>query len=79
MVVSSKVMNLAFYVALNIVNNSSMCVFMWICSLTMCSWRANAAEAVYEIDTGSSIEAGLRVAFIHIILTVHPLVAWFAL
>lgn len=45
----------------------------------MCSRWARAHEAVDEIDTGSSIEAGLGVAFIHIILTVHPLVAWFTL
>lgn len=47
--------------------------------LTMCSRRAGAGEAVNEVDTGSSMEAGLRVAFINIIFTVHPLVAWFTL
>lgn len=37
---------------------------------------AGAGKAIDEVDTGSSIEAGLGVAFIDIILTVHPLVAW---
>lgn len=44
---------------------------------SMCSRRAGAGEAVDEVDTGASMEAGPRVAFINIILTVHPLVAWF--
>lgn len=44
---------------------------------SMCSMWAGAGEAVDEVDTGSSMEAGPRVAFINIILTVHPLVAWF--
>lgn len=38
---------------------------------------ADTFEAVDEVDAGSSMETGLRVAFINIILTVHPLVAWF--
>lgn len=41
----------------------------------MCSMWAGAGEVVDEVDTGSSMEAGPRVAFIYIILTVHPLVA----
>lgn len=44
----------------------------------LCSRRAGAGEAVDEVDTGSSMVAGPRLAFIDIILTVHPLVAWFA-
>lgn len=44
---------------------------------SMCSRWAGTGEAVDEVDTGSSMEAGSRVAFIDIILTVHPLVAWF--
>lgn len=43
----------------------------------MRSKRADTFEAVDEVDAGSSMETGLRVAFINIILTVHPLVAWF--
>lgn len=43
----------------------------------MCSRWAGTGEAVDEVDTGSSMEAGPRVAFIDVILTVHPLVAWF--
>lgn len=43
----------------------------------MCSRWAGAGEAVDEVDTGSSMEAGPRVAFINIILTVDPLVARF--
>lgn len=50
-----------------------------LCRLTMCSRRADAGEAVNEVETGSTMEAGLRVAFINIIFTVHPLVAWFTL
>lgn len=45
----------------------------------MCSLRADADELVNEVDTGSSMEAGLRVAFIHLILTVDALVAWLTL
>lgn len=44
---------------------------------TMCSRWAGAGEAVDEVDTGSSMQAGPGVAFINIILTVHTLVAWF--
>lgn len=50
-----------------------------ICRLTMCSRWTCAGEAVDEVDAGASMEAGLGVAFINIILTVHPLVAWFTL
>lgn len=50
-----------------------------LCRLTMCSTRAGAGEAVNEVDTGSTMEARLRVAFINIIFTVYPLVAWFTL
>ena len=41
--------------------------------------RAGAGEVVDEVDTGSSVEARPRVALVDIILTVHPLVAWFTL
>jgi len=50
-----------------------------ICRLTMRSRRAGAREAVDEVDTGSAMEAGPRVAFVDIILAVHPLVARFTL
>lgn len=43
----------------------------------MCSRWAGTGEAVDEVDAGSSMQAGPRVAFIYVILTVHPLVAWF--
>lgn len=49
------------------------------CRLTICSRRARTGEVVDEVYAGSPVEAGLRVALIHIIFTVHPLVAWFAL
>lgn len=49
------------------------------CGLTICSRRARAGEVVDEVYAGSPVEAGLRVALVHIIFTVHPLVAWFAL
>lgn len=45
----------------------------------MCSRWAGAGEVVDEVYTGSSVETGPRVAFIHIIFTVHPLVAWLTL
>lgn len=41
-----------------------------------CSRWAGTGKVVDEVDAGSSMEAGLRVAFINIILTVHTLVAW---
>lgn len=47
--------------------------------LTVCSRWAGAGEAVDKVYTGTSMEARLRVAFINIVLTVHPLIAWFAL
>lgn len=49
------------------------------CRLTFCSRRARTGEVVDEVYAGSSVEAGLRVALVHIVFTVHPLVAWFAL
>lgn len=45
----------------------------------MCSRRADADELVNEVNTGSSMEAGLRVAFIHLVFTVYTLVAWLTL
>lgn len=45
----------------------------------MCSGWADADELVNEVNTGSSMEAGLRVAFIHLILAVYALVAWLTL
>lgn len=47
--------------------------------LTVCSMRAGALEAVNEVDASSTVEAGLRVAFVDVIFTVDSLVAWFAL
>ena len=61
---------------------SNLCVYVYgyaMCSLTVCSRWTGTGEEVYEVDTGPSMQAGFRVAFIHIILTVHPLVAWFTL
>ena len=46
---------------------------------TVRSRWAGTHEAVDEVDALSSIEAGLRVALVNIILTVHPLVPWFTL
>lgn len=43
----------------------------------MCSRWAGTDEVVDEVDTGSTIETGLRVTLIHIVLTVNSLVAWF--
>lgn len=48
-------------------------------ALTMRSKWADALELVNEVNTGSSMEAGLRVAFIHLIFTVYALVAWLTL
>lgn len=45
---------------------------------SMCSRWAGTGKAVDEVETRSSVEAGPRMAFINIILTVHPLEAWFA-
>lgn len=45
----------------------------------MCSRWADTGEAVNEVDAGSSVKAGLRMAFIDLVLTVHPLVAWLTL
>lgn len=45
----------------------------------MCSRWTGTSEAIDEVDAGPSVEAGFGVALIHIILTVHPLVAWFTL
>ena len=59
-----------------------VCVYLCgyaICSLTVCSRWTGTGEEVDEVDTGPSMQAGFRVTFIHIILTVHPLVAWFTL
>lgn len=47
--------------------------------LTVCSRRARTGEVVDQVYAGSSVEAGLRVALIHVVFTVHPLVAGFAL
>lgn len=47
--------------------------------LTMCTRRAGAGEAVDEVDAGSSMTTRVRVTLIHVILTVHPLVASLAL
>lgn len=41
------------------------------------SMWTGAGKAVDEIDTGSTVETRCRVTFVNIILTVHPLVAWF--
>lgn len=43
----------------------------------MCSWWTGTDEVVDEVDTFSTVEAGLRVTLIHIILAVNTLVAWF--
>lgn len=45
----------------------------------MCSRWADADELVNEVNTGASMETGLRVAFIHLIFTVYALVAWLTL
>lgn len=45
----------------------------------MCSRRAGTGEAVIEVETGSSVKAGLGMAFINVILTVYTLVAWLTL
>lgn len=47
--------------------------------LTVRSGRAGAGEAVDEVDAGPSVEARPGVALVHIVLTVHPLVAGLAL
>lgn len=52
---------------------------MQLFNLTMSPRWAGTGEAVNEVDTGSSIEAGVGVAFINIVLTVHPLVTWLTL
>lgn len=44
---------------------------------SMCSWWAGTDEVVDEVDTSSTIETGLRVTLIYIILTVDSLKAWF--
>lgn len=44
---------------------------------SICSRWTSTDEVVDEIDTGSTVEAGLRVTLIHIILTVNSLEAWF--
>lgn len=43
----------------------------------VCSRWADAGEAVNEVNTGSAMEARLRVAFINLIFTIYTLVAWF--
>lgn len=48
-------------------------------ALTMCPMWADAGEMVNEVNAGSSMKAGLRVAFIHLIFTVYALVAWLTL
>lgn len=40
---------------------------------------AGAGKAVDEVDAGSSMTTRVRVTLIHVILTVHPLVASLAL
>lgn len=40
---------------------------------------AGTLEAVNEVNASSTIEAGLRVAFVHVVFTVDSLVARFAL
>lgn len=50
-----------------------------LCRRTMCSRWADTSEVVDEVNACSSIEAGLRVAFINIIFTVYSLVTWFTL
>ena len=50
-----------------------------LCDVTPCSGRAEAGETIDEVDAGSSVVAGVGVAFIHIVLTVHPLEAGFTL
>lgn len=48
-------------------------------NLTLCSRWTDAGKTINEVDAGSSIHAGFRVTFIHIVLTVDSLVTGFAL
>lgn len=45
---------------------------------SVCSGWAGTGKSVDEVDTRSSVVARLRLAFINIIFTVHPLETWFA-
>lgn len=47
--------------------------------ITLCSSWTCTDEVVDEINAGSPIEAGFRVTFIYIVLTVDTLEAWFTL
>lgn len=53
-------------------------VFIHFTPESVCSWRADTGKVVDQVDASSSIEAGLGVAFVYIILTVHSLETWFA-
>lgn len=53
----------------------STVVHVHFTQVPMRSSSADAGEAIDAVDTFSSVQAGLRVAFINIILTVHALVA----